>query len=608
MHGNRRIIVAALIVAVTSSVTLADAPRRKIIEYGWDVPTPAFIVEHIDSMQRQPFDGLIFRLEGHRMAFDLRRWNARDLAPQAEQLTHVRWGRFTDNFPVLWSSVQKMDWFDDAQWETIEHNLGLVAKIARQTGCRGVAFDPEPYDGNPWAWPNDWEGRGSTVSYADRKYEDLWKQVRRRGAQFISALQREMPNLVLFTFYQLSLFNNGPIMREPDPARRMEMLSKDRYGLLLAFTEGFLEGAGPNVRIVDGASETSNHHRLSSFHRSYHRTRAGVLNLLPSTLHERYRQTVEFGPKLFVDYLYAIYPPETRNATYFINDEQRQRLMEYATWCALETTDRYVWVYSERMNWWQDQRTGHEHRVRAAEAIASALTLHERGKAPDPSIEDAVERGIELRAATIARRMQSRTARVRSLSLGMKPPAIDGRIDDAAWSERTRLEALVSAANDPEAEPDAATVAWVTYDDGHLYVAIRCDEPSIAKLNIRGDRNRADGDVWAGDCVEVFISDGAGPTPNRHLIVNPRNWRWDGEGSRSDWNGDWRSATRVRDDAWYAEFAFPWAQAGGRPAPGSTRRANVARQRKPVIEWSTWSPITSDFLNFDELGTWRFMD
>ncbi len=44
-------------------------PRRlpatkKLIEYGWDVPTPAYVKEHIQEMEKRPFDGVIMRLAG----------------------------------------------------------------------------------------------------------------------------------------------------------------------------------------------------------------------------------------------------------------------------------------------------------------------------------------------------------------------------------------------------------------------------------------------------------------------------------------------------------------------------------------------------------------
>ena len=42
-----------------------QAPHaKKLIEYGWDVPQPAYIRANIREMEKKPFDGLIFRLPG----------------------------------------------------------------------------------------------------------------------------------------------------------------------------------------------------------------------------------------------------------------------------------------------------------------------------------------------------------------------------------------------------------------------------------------------------------------------------------------------------------------------------------------------------------------
>jgi len=46
-----------------------SAPAKKLIEYGWDVPTPAQMRDELVAMEKRPFDGLIFRLGGGHNAF-----------------------------------------------------------------------------------------------------------------------------------------------------------------------------------------------------------------------------------------------------------------------------------------------------------------------------------------------------------------------------------------------------------------------------------------------------------------------------------------------------------------------------------------------------------
>ena len=40
------------------------ALSKKLIQYGWGIPTPEFIRKNIRAMEKRPFDGLIFQLRG----------------------------------------------------------------------------------------------------------------------------------------------------------------------------------------------------------------------------------------------------------------------------------------------------------------------------------------------------------------------------------------------------------------------------------------------------------------------------------------------------------------------------------------------------------------
>src|ERR1044071_3921248 len=38
------------------------APTKKLIEFGWDEPDPAFMRQHIAEMEASPFDGCVYHL------------------------------------------------------------------------------------------------------------------------------------------------------------------------------------------------------------------------------------------------------------------------------------------------------------------------------------------------------------------------------------------------------------------------------------------------------------------------------------------------------------------------------------------------------------------
>jgi len=606
MHSKQSWLGFLAIITCCCFAAGQERPRKKIIEYGWDVPTPDVVRKEIRGMEKRPFDGIIFRLGdwpnfGH--AFDTRPWDKEKLQSQLEDLKAIKWQKFTDNFICLYAADDwKMDWFNDEHWKTITANLRLAAEAARAGRCVGVCFDPEPYGPNPWAYPEDQANPTRRVSYADRTFSEVYRQVRRRGAQFIQALQEEMADLRLFTFYHVGYF--GWLLDEPDPGRRRQLLEKERYGLLVPFLNGVLDAAGPKVRIIDGGAGASNFYSSGQFYRAYHRSHQLALSLIVPENRAKYAAQVQCSPKLFVDLIFAVYPPVSRNFTYFMSPSQRQQLFEQNVYYSLVTTDEYVWCYSERMNWWRRRSSGSATRDAAEAAIRSARTKYDRGEPLGFDLEKIALEAKRKKEATIAARKMRRSATIHRLRSDQKPPRIDGVLDDAAWNKRTAMEAFVTTATSPDDAPRAATRTWVTYDRKMLYVAFRCEEPSMNKLRIRGTQK--DSDVWAGDSVDLFLSLTEAPEPNRHFIVNPGNVQWDGDGPLPRWNGNWQSAAKTGKDHWAVELAIPWELLGALPKPGSSRRANLCRHRRPYAEWSTWSTVENDFLNPDELGVWKF--
>jgi hypothetical protein len=148
----------------------------------------------------------------------------------------------------------------------------------------------------------------------------------------------------------------------------------------------------------------------------------------------------------------------------------------------------------------------------------------------------------------------------------------------------------------------------VTYDQQFLYVAFHCQEPEMANIRIVGSQR--DSDVYNGDVVEVFVSVSEEASEYRHFIVNPKNVQWDGKAPPSSndrlWDAEWTSAVEREKEAWTVEMAIPWNVLGGRPEPGSQRYVNLCRNRRPVGELSSWSPVTGSFQDPERFGTWVF--
>ncbi|HIE52743.1 MAG TPA: hypothetical protein EYP85_13395 [Armatimonadetes bacterium] len=587
---NAYLLLLLLMGLSVAAPSAAEGLRKKIVEYGWDVPRPDFIRAHIREMERRPFDGLIFRLPGDGRVFTDRKWNEADFAGAYEDLQHIHWQRFTDNFICIYAA-STMDWCNDEHWEAVQHNLRLVAKAARLGRCQGICFDPEPYGPNPWAYTQAAHRQEKTFA----EYQAL---VRQRGAQFIQALRQEMPRFKLLTFFQLSLFPS--LLRPMDPNRRQSLLSEQHYALLPAFLNGMLDAAGDEVTIIDGNEGAYYYTDRSQYFEVYHRIRQLGLWLIDPALWPRYRSQVQVGQALYMDQYFGL--RQRKVLGHYLEPEERAKWFEHNIYWALQTTDEYVWCYSERMNWWKDENVP----PGAEEALRSAKRKVEQGEPLGFDLKDIVERARQRQEQALSEKLRPRTAQVPRLKPGTPPPKIDGQLSDAAWQQAVRLEPFVPLLALAESVR-AQTTARVVYDQRALYLAVWCQEPRPERMQVVGKQH--DDDLWQGDDVEFVISAPGQKVPFFHFMVNPANVFWDsinrGQQEDRSYDPEWQHAARVEKEAWTVEMAIPWAALEIRPQPGLRLRVNVCRQRRQGRELSCWSPMVSGFLEAEHFGTWE---
>jgi hypothetical protein len=340
----------------------AQALDKKLIEYGWDVPAPDFILAHVREMEQRPFDGLIFRLQGGNNALESAPWDEARFAADYDNLAKIQWEKFTDNF-VIMLAASSQDWFEDAHWTAIEHNVGLVAKAAKIARCVGICFDAEPYGNNPWAYP--------TAAHKDAKsFADCEAMARKRGTQFVKAIERELPNPQILTFFQLSLF--GDLCRPMKPEDRAAKLAKNSYALLPAFLNGMVEGAGPGVVIIDGNENAYYYSDSASYFDVYHLMTQRALHLVEPALRPKYHNQVQAGQALYIDQYFGLRTNKVLGN--YMTAKEQPRWFEHNVYWALYTADRYVWCYSERMDWWKnkDVPAGAEDAIRSARTKISA--------------------------------------------------------------------------------------------------------------------------------------------------------------------------------------------------------------------------------------------
>ncbi len=343
----KTVCLIAFMIAASSVMAQVPPAQKKLIEYGWDVPTPAQMRDMLPDMEKRPFDGLIFRLDKGFNAFETKPLDPKLFADDERILRGLKFDRFTHNFVLVWGSPHAdWDWFDDTQWQAVEHNARLLVRTAMAARIKGICFDPEPYDFELWNYSKQPRAK-------ERSFSEYRVQVRFRGKQLMRAFEKVMPGALILTFFHVSLIGNLADLPED---RREAELQKGGWGLMPDFLIGMLEGASARARFIDGNETAYYYTSREQYFRAYHTMRQRVLQMLPENLRMKYTRQVQAGNALYVDQNFALRQPNTERCLSFrMTPEERAKWFEHNTYWALYTTDEYVWCYSERMNWWKNQ-------------------------------------------------------------------------------------------------------------------------------------------------------------------------------------------------------------------------------------------------------------
>jgi hypothetical protein len=371
LEGLSLLVVGALLAGGSGT----DEAGPKLLEVGWDAPTPAYAVEHVHRMERRPFDGVVFELaairhDGSRF-LTKRPTPASAYADDRAALASFSSAKLTDNFIRLNSACdERWDWFDGSDWASARANLRNVAATAG-AGERtaGIFFDPEAYGRNCWTY--DGQSRAGRKSFGE--YERI---VRSRGASLMRQLQRVDPAMRVLGTSLISIAKDEPWLDPSSPRSRLrEHLRRDDYGLLPAFVDGMVSAAKPGTILADG-NESSYYALDSAAYWSGEREviDRGARKVVRGYDPARYQQFYRHDYAVYADLDLDLFEPGPGCADWcrqwvphYLSPSDRRRLLQTQIYDALGAADDYVWYYSERQDWWRGRRQG-----RALPPVSSA--------------------------------------------------------------------------------------------------------------------------------------------------------------------------------------------------------------------------------------------
>ena len=268
------------------------------------------------------------------------RYTEKTLARALADLKATDFRRFRFNLIETFAMAPTTDWFDDAAWVQRCRNYAMVARLAKQAGCRGILFDDEQY-GEGCVW-NYTELRKRKAVHG-RGLEETRAQARQRGKQFARAISSEFPGIVFWTLHGYSTIASLVDCGLPEYGSR---------SLKPPFYDGMLEGAGEEMVFVDGGEVAYGYNMREHFEWGRRLAKEEPIRMGLTQVPDLHRKHVRCGFGIWPDYYGKIDPDNPENS-YFSPGRWRR-----AVNLALELSDGYVWVYGERWHWWAEGPDG----------------------------------------------------------------------------------------------------------------------------------------------------------------------------------------------------------------------------------------------------------
>ncbi len=195
----------------------------------------------------------------------------------------------------------------------------------------------------------------------------------------------------------------------------------------------------------------------------------------------------------------------------------------------------------------------------------------------------------------------------------MEAPAVrvDGRLDEASWSEAAVLTGFTQYQPVEGIPASQETVVRVMYGPDAIYFGVEAGdtEPDRIQSTLAERDEGVTDDDWVRIELDTFDDNAQAYV----FYVNPRGVQADGlwvEGAETrfgppiDFNPDflWESAARVTADGWVAEIRIPFVSLRFREAREQRWGLNVVRQIRRTDFQSSWAPLTADAANQLELS------
>lgn len=334
----------AVVEANTINPNLHHATDKKIILTSQSLQW-SFVRDNIRLMEsKHPyFDGIATWLRKPILSGEF--WTEDDV--QLSTVSQINWGRYTENFVILgFSGREDFEFFNNNKWSAITHNAGMVSKMVKAGRLKGVFVDDENYSAGSHGWKYDpsW--------YPLYTFEQVKAKCRERGKAFMQALQSNVSDpLVILDFIWFG-----------DHWNRYDK-NNGRQILWLAFKDGMLEAARAGDVLVEGNELAYYYQETKMFTDIYNEFRQQKFPKYgASDLQDKYKTQVQIGHGIYPTVMYGWCSIENHSSFTkkldwpVFTDEENDAWWKHQVYHSLLTSDKYVWIWSERWDWWGDEK------------------------------------------------------------------------------------------------------------------------------------------------------------------------------------------------------------------------------------------------------------
>ena len=342
--SKHRLALLLLLVSVSfvATAAFADGPRKKCISFGWEYGqlTPEQILANADKFKGTVIDGVGIYLratnrEGKPIGtygfMTNPEWDIEAFSTQIPVLRKIaQTEHLSESFLKCFSApTKRVPWTDDAAWARIAHNMGVVGRLSRETGLRGINSDTEDYH----------RQRQYERVKDDPPYDELVKIVRRRGREVFGALFREQPEARMLFYWFLT--SRTAYFDTPCPLA----LARRKRDLWPAFADGIMDVLPPTARIIDGDENAYGYdYDKHEYHVSACNQKMFAPLLLSPENRAKHAAQVQVSFGLYLD-MYINPGP-----AWYKGPVGGSRLEHFRRDCAdaFKLADEYVWLWGEK--------------------------------------------------------------------------------------------------------------------------------------------------------------------------------------------------------------------------------------------------------------------